>query len=84
MPLKVVNRHQGLSQRKRETLRGSEANHQRADQAGPSCHRDGVEFGKRDIGGPHRLVNHGQNLADMLARGDLGDHAAEPLVNVDL
>jgi len=46
--------------------------------------RDAVQVGDVDARGRERLLEQGVQRLDVGARGDLRDHAAEPLVQVDL
>ena len=84
VPFEVVDGDQRDVERQGQRLGRGQADDQGADQAGPGRDGDRPEVGQADPGPSEGLVDHRQELADMGPRGDLGDHAPEPLVQVDL
>ncbi len=84
VPFQVIDGDQGDVQGKRQRLRGREAHDQSSYQARPCGHRDGAQVVQADPGLLQGLVDHGQELAKVRPCGDLRNHAAESLVQVDL
>ena len=76
----VVHAVQRLAQRDRQRLRGGDADEERAGQARPSGHGQGVDVTETD---PCRLagsLDRGHHRLEVGAGGDLGHHAAVPCV----
>ena len=65
-------------------LRECHANQQRADQPWPLGHGNRPEGGRVHVGFLQRPLDHAADVAQVLTRGELRDHAAPFAVNRDL
>ena len=70
--------------RKGERLGVSDAHQKRPSKARAGGDSDGIEIGERDVSLGQRGANHGNNGAEMLAAGQLRNHAAIARVRRDL
>ena len=99
MGVNVIDADQWLAQRPGKGLGGGDANQERTDQAGAMSDGDGVgdcrlpiadcrmnSIGNRQsaIGNRYGLPHHRENVFDVGAAGDLGNHAAIFGVQIDL
>ncbi len=91
VPLEVVHRDERQPRGGAEALGEGNAHDERAHEAGACGDGDGGEVGRRERVAAERLARLCQGLFErahdglgMLARGDLGHHAAEACMEVDL
>ena len=78
VPGEVVHRHERTIQRERERLRERDADEQRADEAGALRDGNGIELLEIGLRGIERRADDAADVADVLARRELG-HDAAPL-----
>src|SRR5512143_1853466 len=76
MPLDMVHADKGDAHSVRERLRGGYPDEERADKARADRHSYRVDIRKRQAGGRQRLVDYGDYVLYVRARGDLGHNAA--------
>jgi hypothetical protein len=76
VPLKMVYRNQRLAQPERQRLRKRNAYQQRAREARPFGHSNGIDLRIRHTRAMHRLAHHRQDRPQVLAAGELRHHAA--------
>jgi hypothetical protein len=76
MTLEVVNGDQRLAQGKGQRFGISDAHQERARQARALGHRDGVKVREADTGFLQCGADHGNNVAQMFARGEFRNHTA--------
>ena len=80
--LEVVHADKRLVEAEREGFRVGDADEQRASETGTLGYGYGVEVGEGDWmsrgsgGAGHGFANHGNNVAEMFARGELRDDPA--------
>ncbi len=72
----VVHGDERLAGRDREALGGVGADEQRAGEAGTGRDGDRLDIGQRDPRVQQRRLDHGRDVADVLAACDLGEDAA--------
>ena len=84
MRLEMVDGDEGPLADQRQRLGGDRADDEPADEAGPGRDRHRVELGQRDLRAGQRAADDEVERLDMVARGDLGHHAAIGLVGGDL
>ena len=82
--LEVVHAHVGQVGREREPLGRGHAHEQRAGEAGPVARGHRVEVAQLDARLDQRFRDHRRDELHVGAAGDLGHHAAEARVQVDL
>jgi hypothetical protein len=82
--VEMVDRDERPTARPGDRLRRGEAHEQRADEAGPLRHGDTVDVLERAIGPSQRLSDDGKNELEVVSRGDLGNDASEPCVELGL
>ena len=89
----MVDAHERLAGSVGKALGEGDANHERAHQARALCHAHGGKLAggngsilktKRCCGILERRIHDTHNHLDVFARGDLGHHAAEARMEVDL
>jgi len=80
----MIYRDERLAERERENLAVRHANEQRADQSGPLSHCNRVHIAERDVRLLDGLAHDGNDLPQVLARGEFGHHAAVFSVNIVL
>ncbi len=80
----VVHGDQRLAERERQHLAVRHADNQRAHKPRPLRHGNSVNVAKVNARRLDRFPYHGNDLAQMLARGKLGNYAAIFPMNVDL
>jgi hypothetical protein len=76
MTLEVVNGDQRLAQGEGQRLGVGDAHQERARQARALGHRDGVKVREADAGFVECRADHGNNVAQMFARGEFRNHTA--------
>ena len=76
VPFEVIHGDQRKIIRKGESLGVGDAHQKRPGKAGAGGDSDGIEIGERKVRLGQRGANHGNNGAEMLAAGQLRDHAA--------
>ena len=81
MAFHVVDTDQGLIGSKADGLGGGDADQQSTDQAGPVGNADMVDIGQGDLRRIEGFLDDGQDVFDMLARGDFRYDTAELAVN---
>ena len=81
---KMVDGNERLAQREGESFAVGDADQQRADQAGALGDGDGGEILQGDSGLLDGFADDRNDLAEVFARGEFGDHAAVLAVNFDL
>ena len=84
MSFEMVDADERHAERERKAFRRRHADKQRADETGAVRHGDLIDVFELDARLVNGLVNDGQDVHDMLARGDLRHDAAEFLVHGDL
>jgi len=72
----MVNPQERLAQRKRQTLRCLETDHERVWQAGTASGGDRVQVEGRHFRDVQGVASDGQKISEMFARGQFGHHAA--------
>ncbi len=72
----VVDRNQGLVERKGQPFGVQDADQQRARQSWAFSYGDGIKLVERDAGLFERGAHHGDDILQMLPRGQLRHHAA--------
>jgi hypothetical protein len=82
MPFHVMHANDGLAGRVGEGLGVAHANEQRADEPRGVRDRNGIDVIERHPCIRERLLRHGDNRGEMLARGNLGHHATEEAVHI--
>ena len=82
--LQVVDRDQRQPPRRGDRLGGADPDQQRADQARAGGHRDRLDLVERGAGLGQRRLDHRHRQLEVVARGDLGDDAAEVRVRLGL
>ncbi len=75
--LQVVDRDQRQPPRRGDRLRGADPDQEGADQARPGGDRDRLDLAQLDLGLGERRLDHRRGQFEVVARGDLGDDAAE-------
>ncbi len=84
MPLQVIHPDQRLIQPKRQRLRVRNPHQQRPRQPRPLRHSNRIQILKPNARTAHRLTHHRHDVAQMLARGQLRNHAAVVRMQVHL
>jgi poly(A) polymerase len=84
MTLKMINGDERLAQSKGERLGIGDSNQKCACQAGAFCDRDCVQIGKADAGFVQRRAHHGNDIAQVFARGKFRNHTTIRRMNSDL
>ena len=74
--VQVIHRHERQLAGGGKSLRGRQAHQQRADQAGTARDGNGVDVVEPSLGALERVRGDGIHEFQVVARGDLGDHAA--------
>ena len=82
--LQVVHADERRPGGERDAFRRSHPHQERPDEPGADRHGHAVEVTEPDPGRVERLLEQRVQRLDMRASGDLGHHAAEPLVQMDL
>jgi hypothetical protein len=77
----MVDRDQRAAQRPGDRLRERHANEQRADEPRPLRDRNRIDIGPTPAGIRQRSLDHAADVPNVLARGQLGDHATPLAVN---
>jgi len=80
----VVDGNEGQVGGEGQGLGVGNADEERTGESGTAGHRNGVEAGKRDARVAKRGADHGNNGAEMLAAGKLGDDSAIARMSSDL
>jgi hypothetical protein len=80
----MIDRQQGLSKRFGERFPVSDSDEERAHESGSLGNADGVHFIEAQPGVGQGFTHHGNDLAQMLARSELGNHTTVSAVNIDL
>ena len=84
MAFQVVDGNEGQVGGEGQGLGVGNADEERTGESGTAGHRNGVEAGKRDARVAKRGADHGNNGAEMLAAGKLGDDSAVTGMGGDL
>ena len=80
----MVNADKRFAQSERDGLGSFETDHQRAGQPGPARRGGGIHFRRRNLCCAQRRLRDRNQVAQMLARSQLGDNAAVGGMEIDL
>ncbi len=80
----VVDWHERLAEFGGQDLAVRYSHQERTDEAGPLGHADSIDVSKIEARLEKRLAHDGNDLPQVLARGEFGNNAAVLAVNVEL